>query len=203
MSKDSWVEIKTVNKWRKKKSGAGSDAKTIDYSPLPTSRPTTSRQGSVQATATLERLRSLFFIAEHDVLWHGIFLWSVQVCCPACVISHPLALTYLPGEKKWETEKGFMLCKLCSALAKTPVCCQHNFIHKSTAPYGAAMKHSIPVKTSMLCFSLYLPWVPLLNSMMTESICLLLLLPLSMWNLLWWQRGTVLVLFLRYLRNSF
>jgi len=30
------------------------------------------------------------FVAEHDIVWYGISLWSVGISCPGCVLSQLL-----------------------------------------------------------------------------------------------------------------
>ena len=37
-------------------------------------------------------------IAEHDIVWHGISLWSVGVSCPDCF---PSQLLVLPQPPRW------------------------------------------------------------------------------------------------------
>lgn len=41
----------------------------------------------------------LSFIAEHYIIWYGIFLWSIWVSCPKCVPSQSLIH---PQPTSWE-----------------------------------------------------------------------------------------------------
>jgi len=68
----------------KGKKNKTSDAKS-SHSP-----PANQCPDSPQEKVTLEKL-TLHFIAEHNVKWHGISLWSVGVSCPSCVPPQPLA----------------------------------------------------------------------------------------------------------------
>ena len=77
------------------------------------------------------------FVAEHDVIWHGIALWSVGVNCPGCVLSLPLTHPQAAGwEAARETEKALMLGKCCSAITETSLYYQHWSQIQNTAPYG-------------------------------------------------------------------
>ena len=58
-------------------------------------------------------------IAEHNILRHGIFLWSVCVSCvPSQLLVHPRLLQ----GAEWEKEK--VLMQHCSAIAKALVSCE-------------------------------------------------------------------------------
>lgn len=47
-------------------------------------------------------------IAECDVIWYGIFLWSVWVSCPSCVISQAFPHTQTTGlrDRGWRDSLG-------------------------------------------------------------------------------------------------
>lgn len=66
------------------------------------------------------------FIAEHDVVWYGISLWSVWVSCPLLASCASL----VAGMVAWEAEKSSTLCKHCSATSKTSAYYQYHFIKK-------------------------------------------------------------------------
>lgn len=55
------------------------------------------------------------FIAEHDVIWHGIYLWSVGV--PPILLLRPRLLALWVREGCLVTQ--LMLCEHCIAIAKT------------------------------------------------------------------------------------
>lgn len=92
-------------------------------------------------------------IVEHDVvLAYDVTLensdqlpqlCSLPVSCP------PLAYSLQGGRIKWEKGKDFMLCKHCSAVAKTPVWYQ-NLSHKSkkNSPIQSSLEkaNSIPTR---------------------------------------------------------
>lgn len=62
---------------------------------------------------------------------YGIFLWSVEVCCPGCVTSTSCAL---PACSLWcrVTNRDVLtLCKHCSGITKAPLFYQQFFGHKS------------------------------------------------------------------------
>ena len=67
----------------------------------------------------------LAFIAEHDVIWYGISLWSLWVSCPGYVPSQDLAHPQPTGEGGNAGERALTLCEHCSAIAKTLVCYRH------------------------------------------------------------------------------
>lgn len=71
---------------------------------------------------------SPIFIADHNIAWYGISLWSVGVNCAGCVPSkplvHPRAYSLGGQSQKWR-----MLCKHPSAIAKISAC-YHCFSHK-------------------------------------------------------------------------
>lgn len=96
------------------------------------------------------------FIAEHNIIWHGmeIPVWLVPVIC---LIVPPPNLLCIPQslwgvDTEWDTEKALMLCRHCSARAKTFVCYQHCFGHKehSTMPAATKKINSIPVRLSTM-----------------------------------------------------
>lgn len=72
-------------------------------------------------------------IMLYDMEYSGQFRSAVW--CIGCIPSQTLAHTYWGAE--WEREKSLILCKYSSAEAKTVVCYQHRFGHKSktTASY--------------------------------------------------------------------
>lgn len=74
------------------------------------------------------------FIDKCDTIWYRLSLWPVQVSCPGCVTSQPLAL--LPNLQpaaggQSEKHETLNLCKHCSAIDKMLVCYQYWFGHKS------------------------------------------------------------------------
>lgn len=58
---------------------------------LTTSHGQTRCPASPTAKVTMEELSAANFIAEHDVIWHGIALWPVQISCPSAAPSQLLA----------------------------------------------------------------------------------------------------------------
>lgn len=78
--KNSWVEIKTI--YEERHGRGGSDAKAIVHhlpqaDQCPVSQP---------VRAALQKFLH-GFIAKHDGLWHGTYLWSIWVSCHGCVAS--------------------------------------------------------------------------------------------------------------------
>lgn len=70
----------------------------------------------------------LSVVAEHDIIWHGIPLWSVWVSCLGYVTSlQPLAHLQ-PISCRVENREG-LDAKNCGAKAKTLVCYQNCFGH--------------------------------------------------------------------------
>lgn len=66
--------------------------------------------------------------------WHGIPLWSVLVSCWLCPLPTSCTLPiFLLGAQRWSRgeERTLMLCRLCSAAAKTLVSFQRSFSHES------------------------------------------------------------------------
>ena len=66
-------------------------------------------------------------IAEHDVRWCGISLWSIWVRCPACVPSRlmctpPNSWCGVGSEQSGEKEKTLTLCKYCWTATRILVC---------------------------------------------------------------------------------
>ena len=86
---------------------------------------------------------SLTFIAEHSITW----VWSiplVSLCqlswlCPPSSLLTP-RLFAGEGKAEWEKEKALMLCKHCSAIAKTLMCYQQGFNHKSRRQHHAGCR---------------------------------------------------------------
>ena len=76
------------------------------------------------------------FIADHDIIWRAISIWSVGVSYPGFVPSQPLATaSLLAVEAEQETEKALMLCKHCSAIATMSACYQSCFGHQGKAQH--------------------------------------------------------------------
>lgn len=44
----------------------------------------------------------LVFIAEHDIVQHGIYLWSIQVSCPGCLSSQ---FVHIPSSLQGQSGK--------------------------------------------------------------------------------------------------
>ena len=85
--------------------------------------------------ANFPELSLLPFIAEHAVIRYGICFWLVWIIC---LVVSPPNLLHTPQSVHWgkQIEKALMLCKHCSAKARTLVCYQYCFGQKSkTAPY--------------------------------------------------------------------
>lgn len=100
-----------------------------NHVPPPTGRPMSSKSPSNGHLGRQPCLLSLFFTAEHDAKLFEISLLWTPVSFPSCNPSQPPAYT-LQRQSGKET-KPSCLCKHCSAIAKTLVCCQHCFSHKS------------------------------------------------------------------------
>lgn len=75
-----------------------------------------------------------------------ISLWWVWVSCPSHVPSQ--LLTYSEHthcrNRVGNIDKALRLCKRCSATAKTRMCCQHSFSHKSKQLYGLLWRTLTP-----------------------------------------------------------
>lgn len=85
-----------------------------------------------KTTASMENSPPPYFIAEYGNMWHGLSLRWVGVICPTRVPSQPPAHPILLAVgAEWGAEKAWVLCKLCSATAKTLGCYQRRFGHKS------------------------------------------------------------------------
>lgn len=57
------------------------------------------------------------FIVEHDVMWYGKHLWTVQGSCPSLLLIPSL----FPVWAEWGKKKA-LLSKLCSIIPKTLLC---------------------------------------------------------------------------------
>ena len=71
------------------------------------------------------------FNAEHDVIWHGISLWSAWVSCLSSVPSQLAHPHLLADVAEWQIEQALALCKHSPATTETSLCYQHCFGHKS------------------------------------------------------------------------
>lgn len=71
------------------------------------------------------------FIAEHIMLYTipPLSIWAS--CCSSVLSQFLVDSSLLAGNADWETEKTLMLCKPCSAAAKTLMCYQHCSTHKT------------------------------------------------------------------------
>lgn len=71
------------------------------------------------------------FIAEHIMLYTipPLSIWAS--CCSSVLSQFLVDSSLLAGNGDWETEKTLMLCKPCSAAAKTLMCYQHCSTHKT------------------------------------------------------------------------
>ena len=97
------------------------------------------------------------FIAEHDFTWYGITLWLVQVICPVASCPNPLHSPNLfTGRAEWETEMALMLCKHCSAKARTLMCYQYCFGHKSKTQHHMSCCEEKELHRSHAQYSIYL-----------------------------------------------
>lgn len=102
-----------------------------------------------------------FFIAKHDDLWYGMPFWPVWVCCPGCVTSqslvHPQSVC-LQGhsEKHRGPVQQYLNIDVLSALVLVTIP-KHSFIQGCFEE-----SYSIRAKTGTLCFTQYLPCIPLL-----------------------------------------
>lgn len=74
------------------------------------------------------------FVAEHDVIWPGVSLWSVLARCPNCVPSSCPPLAYLLKWVEWGEMKPWG-CASTAARAKAGVCYQHCSRHKAKAKH--------------------------------------------------------------------
>lgn len=117
-------------------------------------------------TSLTTPLPFLLFIAEHDILWHGIALYLVEVICLTC----PLTFYTSPHPqswRNWETEKVSMLCKHHLATDKMLVCYQQcfcdkyktqhhtscrnkNYLHPTKIQYGNVV--SFHVLSTIFCY---------------------------------------------------
>lgn len=75
-----WIEIK----WRNKPK----QCQLMQKQPPPTS---TLMPSQFPSNSYFEKTPCPGFTAEHDILWHEIYLCSIWVSCPGCVPSQPLA----------------------------------------------------------------------------------------------------------------
>lgn len=75
------------------------------------------------------------FIAEHIILCtiSPLSVWTS--CCSSILSQFLVDPSLLAGNAEWETENTLMLCKPCSAAAKTLMCYQYYFTHKSKSQH--------------------------------------------------------------------
>ena len=100
---------------------------------------------SLWKTATSKKFHPVLLL---NMMLHGMeyhfhhFGSSVSLASPHNLLPMPSVLT---GAAEWETEKTLMLCKHCSAVAKTLVGYQYCFGYKSKTQHQIT---SIPAKPS-------------------------------------------------------
>lgn len=111
-------------------------------------------------------------IAAPDIIWHGIPLWSVLVSCWLCPLPTSCTLPiFLLGAQRWSRgeERTLMLCRLCSAAAKTLVSFQHSLITSPKHSTTGTAIHPI-LSTRSYTFT----WKALVWSVATNKMFLVL-----------------------------
>lgn len=95
------------------------------------------------------------FVADHDVIWHGICLWSVWVTCPGYALSQ---LLMLPQPTCWGgrigKREGPDTIQTRSSIATTLVCHHHCFSHKCKTQHHLGENELHPSQAQYNMFTL-------------------------------------------------
>lgn len=94
----------------------------------------------------LSFLLKAFLYNWADILWYRTSLWSSKLRCPGYVPSPDLAQPQPTGKGKM-LERAFMLCKHCSAAAKTSFLTKNSTMRASVGKTTSiSARHNMPVQ---------------------------------------------------------